>query len=113
MRIMFVGSNPEGSGALAFERDINALQKRLMNASGLDASFVFLPSCPVEELPQHLAEYRPEILHFAAHGEDGVKGPPSAHPVTKDDLRRVIRFLKDLVAATERALGPVGSPRIS
>jgi hypothetical protein len=45
-----------------------------MNASGLDASFVFLPNCPVEELPQHLAEYRPEILHFAAHGEDGNDG---------------------------------------
>ena len=31
-------------------------------------------------------------------------GPPKAHPVTKDDLEKVIRFLKDLVKATEDAL---------
>ena len=28
-------------------------------------------------------------------------GPSQAHPVTKEDLRRAIRFLKDLVQATE------------
>ena len=33
-----------------------------------------------------------------------VSGPPNAHPVTKDDLRRLISFLKNLVAATESAL---------
>jgi hypothetical protein len=53
---------------------------------------------------------RGDVVH---RSRPAVKGPSSAHPVTKDDLRRVIRFLKDLVAATERALGPVGSPRIS
>jgi hypothetical protein len=31
-------------------------------------------------------------------------GPPKAHPVTKDDLEKIIRFLKDLVKATEDAL---------
>lgn len=31
-------------------------------------------------------------------------GPPTAHPVTKEDLERVIRFLKSLVEATESAL---------
>lgn len=30
-------------------------------------------------------------------------GPPRAHPVTKEDLERAIRFLKNLVQATERA----------
>lgn len=30
-------------------------------------------------------------------------GPPVAHPVTKEDLERVIRFLKRLVQATESA----------
>jgi hypothetical protein len=31
-------------------------------------------------------------------------GPPRAHPVKKEDLERAIRFLKNLVQATERAL---------
>jgi len=31
-------------------------------------------------------------------------GPPAAQPVTKEDLQKVIRFLKGLVAATEAAL---------
>lgn len=30
-------------------------------------------------------------------------GPPKAHPVTKEDLERAIRFLKNLVQATETA----------
>lgn len=33
-------------------------------------------------------------------------GPPNAHPVTKEDLERAIRFLKALVKATERAFHP-------
>ena len=35
-------------------------------------------------------------------------GPPTAHPVTKQELERVIRFLKSLVDATESALQPPG-----
>lgn len=34
-------------------------------------------------------------------------GPPQAHPVTKEDLEKVIRFLQGLVASTEAALQPV------
>lgn len=34
-------------------------------------------------------------------------GPPQAHPVTKEDLERAIRFLKMLVQATENALQTV------
>ncbi len=33
-----------------------------------------------------------------------LKGPPQAHPVTKDDLHKAITFLRELVKATERAL---------
>ena len=33
-----------------------------------------------------------------------VPGPPSAHPVTKEDLARAIRFLRELVRVTESAL---------
>lgn len=33
-------------------------------------------------------------------------GPPTAHPVKKEDLEKAISFLKHLVAATENALQP-------
>lgn len=36
-------------------------------------------------------------------------GPPKAHPVTKEDLEKAIRFLKVLVQCTEGALLPAGS----
>lgn len=70
MIVLFVGSNPSDGGGLAFERDITALQKRVVNSTGLDISFIFLPSCPLEDLPQHLSEIRPAVVHFAAHGEN-------------------------------------------
>lgn len=37
-----------------------------------------------------------------------VGGAPAPHLVSKDDLEKAIRFLKELVAATERALDCVG-----
>lgn len=36
-------------------------------------------------------------------------GPPQPHPVTKEELEKVIRFLRSLVSATEAALTPSGS----
>ncbi len=36
-------------------------------------------------------------------------GPPKAHPVTKEDLERTIRFVKSLVQVTEGAFPPTDS----
>ena len=36
-------------------------------------------------------------------------GPPTAHPVTKEDLEKAIRFLKGLVQATESAFPPIST----
>lgn len=71
MKILFIGSNPNDQSTLTFERDITALQIRALGSRGLGAEFIFMPSCPVEELPAHLANIRPDIVHFAAHGGDG------------------------------------------
>ncbi len=46
---------------------------------------------------------RGDVVHRSRTIEPG---PPRAHPVTKEDLERAIRFLKNLVQATERALSP-------
>jgi hypothetical protein len=46
---------------------------------------------------------RGDVVHRSRTIEPG---PPRAHPVKKEDLERAIRFLKNLVQATERALPP-------
>lgn len=93
MRILFIGSNPNNSDSLAFERDVTALQKRQLDAAGLDVSFVFLPRCPLEELPLHLAKIRPDVLHFAAHGDD------QARLVLSDERGNACTVSADLIRA--------------
>ncbi len=55
-----------------------------------------------ERLNQYV-KLRGDVVHRSRTIEPG---PPRAHPVTKEDLERAIRFLKNLVQATERALPP-------
>lgn len=71
MKVLFIGSNPDDQSTLSFERDITALQIRALGSRGLGAEFIFMPSCPVEDLPSHLANIRPDVVHFAAHGGGG------------------------------------------
>jgi len=49
-----------------------------------------------------LISTRGEIAHRSNPAIPGK--PPSAHPVKRDELAKAIRFLTELVAATERAL---------
>lgn len=55
-----------------------------------------------ERLNQYL-KLRGDVVHRSRAVRHG---PPQAHPVTKDDLEKVIRFLRNVVDATERALTP-------
>lgn len=48
---------------------------------------------------------RGDVVHRSRRIEPG---PPQAHPVTKEDLERAIRFLRNLVQSTETALRPTG-----
>jgi hypothetical protein len=52
-----------------------------------------------ERLDQYI-KLRGDVVHRSRVISSG---PPKAHPVRKEDLERVIRFLKDLVQATEGA----------
>lgn len=56
-----------------------------------------------DRLNQYI-KLRGDVVHRSRAIEPG---PPKAHPVTKDDLERAIRFLKNLVQATETALRPM------
>ncbi len=53
-----------------------------------------------EQLDSYL-KLRGDIVH---RSRTLLPGTPDAHPVKKEDLRKVISFLKNLVEATERAL---------
>jgi hypothetical protein len=53
-----------------------------------------------ERLNQYI-KLRGDVVH---RSRTVTPGPPQPHPVTKEDLERVIRFLRNLVATTERAL---------
>ncbi|MCA3215245.1 MAG: hypothetical protein ING39_07495 [Burkholderiales bacterium] len=49
-----------------------------------------------------LMKLRGDVVHRSRPPAE--PGPPQPHPVTKEDLRKAIRFLRDLVDATEKAL---------
>jgi len=59
----------------------------------------------VRERLNHYIKLRGDVVH---RSRTIVPGPPKAHPVTKEDLERAIRFLKGLVQATETALNEAG-----
>jgi hypothetical protein len=55
----------------------------------------------VRERLNQLIKLRGDVVH---RSRTLIPGPPQAHPVTKEELEKAIRFLKQLVAATESAL---------
>lgn len=61
----------------------------------------FDPKTVRERLNQYM-KLRGDVVH---RSRTVTAGPPTAHPVTKEDLQKVIRFLKALVDTTEIALG--------
>lgn len=63
--------------------------------NGLDAKAVR------ERLNQYM-KLRGDVVH---RSRTILPGPPQPHPVTKEDLEKVIRFLRRLVEVTEAALG--------
>lgn len=53
-----------------------------------------------ERLNQYM-KLRGDVVH---RSRPVTSGAPNAHPVTKEELEKAIRFLKDLVQATEKVL---------
>jgi hypothetical protein len=92
VKVLFLGSNPQGEGSLTFERDITALQIRALGARGLGVEFIFLPRCPLEDLPQQLATILPDVLHFNAHGGGG-------DLILSDSLNRVCRVSSQMISS--------------
>ena len=66
----------------------------------------FWNNCDSKTVRERLNQYmklRGDVVH---RSRPITQGPPNAHPVTKEDLEKTIRFLKELVHASESALHP-------
>lgn len=70
MRVMYVASNPEGRGDLDVQGEINDLQERLDCGAGADPiEFRVYSDLKLGELTATIGRVRPDVLHFAAHGD--------------------------------------------
>ena len=63
-----------------------------------------LDTTTVRERLDGYIKLRGDVVH---RSRPIMPGPPIAHAVTKEDLERLIRFLRNLVASTEAAIRPV------
>lgn len=71
MRVMYVASNPEGADSLEVEREIEGLRERLERGVGADPiQFGVYPRLAIGDLTDAMRRFRPDVLHFAAHGEN-------------------------------------------
>jgi len=59
------------------------------------------PAPLVRERLNQLLKLRGDVVHRSRTLQPG---PPTAHAVKKDDLEKAIRFIKDLVTATEKGV---------
>ena len=69
VKVLFVASNPIDASSLSLDREITELQRRFLSVSDEPVSFAFLPDLKLEDFPARVSEIRPDILHFAAHGD--------------------------------------------
>lgn len=68
MKILLVGSNPDVSSSLEFERVVNAFEESLTPLKRLTAEARYRTVLPVNKLKKTLSDERPDVLHIVAHG---------------------------------------------
>lgn len=72
MRVMYVANNPDGAEPLQIEREINDLQERLERGVGVEPIVMRTYSAlMIDRFSETVARVQPDVLHVAAHGEDG------------------------------------------
>jgi hypothetical protein len=86
--------------------DSNKTRKLFRDYTGIDVTagwkWAGYDCAAAKKKLNELLGVRGEIVHRAKEPDAG--GPPKAHPVKKEDLKKAIQFLKGLVTATEGAL---------
>lgn len=71
MKILYIAGNPDGASTLQVEKEINALQEKLDQVPTVSPiDFRVYSHLRIDVLPDVIARIAPDILHFAAHGQD-------------------------------------------
>lgn len=78
LRLLMMTSNPTDTGRLRLDREYKVVRTEL-DAAPARFSYVLEPGVSVSDLSRWLLQYRPQIVHFAGHG-DLVKSPNGAAP---------------------------------
>lgn len=72
MKIMYVANNPEGADSLQLEEEINDLQEQIEDTAGTEPIDLRIYSkLAFGRFAATVARVQPDVLHIAAHGEDG------------------------------------------
>jgi hypothetical protein len=72
MKIMYIANNPADADPLQIEREINDMQERLEVTAGTEPIVLLTYSAiEPERLAQVIKRTEPDVVHIAAHGEDG------------------------------------------
>lgn len=70
MRILYIAGNPEGEATLQVEAEISALQREVDDSpSSQPLELRVYSHLRIDELPSTIARIAPDVIHFAAHGD--------------------------------------------
>jgi hypothetical protein len=69
MRVLYVASKSLNETELNLTREVTELQRRFGREAGERVEFRVLPDLKLEDLPNELSSFRPEILHIASHAD--------------------------------------------
>lgn len=71
MRILYIAGNPDGEDTLLVEAEISALQREIDDSPSAQRIELRVYShLRIDELPSTIARVAPDVIHFAAHGDE-------------------------------------------
>jgi hypothetical protein len=94
MKVLLFGSNPEDAQTLRIEEEITELQQVFSRVSSDRVEFKTFPKILFEDISDAIAQAKPDIVHFVAHGEtDGLWISKRGDPIklTADSFLDAIR----------------------
>jgi hypothetical protein len=109
--ILFLSANPRGTKKLDLIKESNAIED-IIDSAGAGDQFLFKQrhEASVSTLQQYLIKYKPQIVHFAGHGNDetetgiflfqDLKG--KKEPASKESIADLFRTLNEQDNITEK-----------
>jgi hypothetical protein len=111
IRILFLSANPRGTKKLDLIKESNAIEDEIDSAGyGDQFSFKQRNEASVSRLQQFLIKYKPQIVHFAGHGNDAAEtgiflfqdSKGKKEPASKEDIADLFRILNERKIITKR-----------